>query len=126
MGEILVTQSSMPTLEEYVEEIRDIWDSHWMTNNGSKHKRLEEELKKYMDVEDITLFSNGHMALELCIQAMNLSGEVITTPFTFASTTHAIVRNSAKILCTLCPFSLSDYILQNCNIKTRILMSICT
>jgi len=104
MGEILVTQSSMPTLEEYVEEIRDIWDSHWMTNNGSKHKRLEEELKKYMDVEDITLFSNGHMALELCIQAMNLSGEVITTPFTFASTTHAIVRNNLEpVFCDIDP-----------------------
>lgn len=104
MEKILVTQSSMPTLEEYVEEIRDIWDSHWMTNNGSKHKRLEEELKKYMGVEDITLFSNGHMALELCIQAMNLSGEVITTPFTFASTTHAIVRNNLEpVFCDIDP-----------------------
>ena len=90
---ILVTHSSMPEFDEYIEEIKDIWESHWLTNMGSKHKRLQSELKDYLGVENIDLLTNGHMALELTMQAMGLTGEVITTPFTFASTTHAIVRN---------------------------------
>lgn len=89
-NKILVTRSSMPELEEYVEEIRDIWDSHWLTNMGEKHKNLQQQLKDYMKVENVELLTNGHMALELTMQAMNLQGEVITSPFTFASTTHAI------------------------------------
>ena len=90
---VFVTRSSIPELDEYIDEIKDIWDTHWLTNMGSKHKRLQSELKEYLGVENIDLLTNGHMALELTIQAMNLTGEVITTPFTFASTTHAIVRN---------------------------------
>ena len=90
---VLVTQSSMPEFDEYIEEIKDIWDTRWLTNMGIKHKRLQSELKRYLGVENIDLLTNGHMALELTIQAMGLTGEVITTPFTFASTTHAIVRN---------------------------------
>ncbi|MCM1498459.1 MAG: DegT/DnrJ/EryC1/StrS family aminotransferase [Clostridium sp.] len=93
MNSIYVTRSSMPTLEEYVDEIRDIWDTHWLTNMGEKHIRLQAELAQYLGVENVELFTNGHMALELTMQAMRLRGEVITTPFTFASTTHAIVRN---------------------------------
>lgn len=93
---ILVTRSSMPTLEEYIDEIRDIWDSHWLTNMGSKHKKFQAELLKYLGVSNIELLTNGHMALELSMQALNLQGEVITTPFTFASTTHAIVRNGLE------------------------------
>ncbi len=89
----MVTRSSMPELEEYIEEIRNLWDTHWLTNMGEKHRRLQEGLKSYLDVENVELFTNGHMALELTLQAMKLTGEVITTPFTFASTTHAIVRN---------------------------------
>lgn len=96
MKKILVTQSSMPSLEEYVEEIKDMWDTHWLTNMGPKHKKFQEELKQYLGVENIDLMTNGHMALELSLQALNLSGEVITTPFTFASTTHAIVRNGLE------------------------------
>ncbi len=93
LPQILVTRSSMPSFDEYVEEIKDIWDSHWLTNMGPKHQRLQKELESYLDVENIDLLTNGHMALELSLQALNLQGEVITTPFTFASTTHAIVRN---------------------------------
>ncbi len=96
MKQILVTRSSMPTLEEYVEEIRPIWESHWLTNMGPKHAELAEKLREYLGVEQIDLFTNGHMAIELTLQAMNLSGEVITTPYTFASTTHAIVRNGLE------------------------------
>ena len=101
---ILVTRSSMPTLEEYVEEIRDLWDTHWLTNMGPKHKQLQAELCKYLGVERIDLFTNGHMAIELTLQALNLQGEVITTPFTFASTTHAIVRNGlTPVFCDIDP-----------------------
>lgn len=101
---ILVTRSSMPSMEEYIEEIRSIWDSHWLTNMGEKHKALQAELQKYMGVPNVELLTNGHMALELSLQAMNLQGEVITTPFTFASTTHAIVRNGLEpVFCDIDP-----------------------
>lgn len=101
---ILVTRSSMPELDEYMDEIKDMWDSHWLTNMGPKHKQLQAELCEYMGVENIDLFTNGHMAIELTLQAMNLQGEVITTPFTFASTTHAIVRNGLEpVFCDIDP-----------------------
>lgn len=102
--QILVTRSSMPDMDEYIETIKDIWDTHWLTNMGIKHKQLQAELTAYLGVEKIDLFTNGHMALELSIQAMNIKGEVITTPFTFASTTHAIVRNGLKpVFCDINP-----------------------
>lgn len=104
MEKILVTRSSMPPMEEYIDEIKELWDSYWLTNMGAKHRQLETELKEYLGVEGVSLFTNGHMALELAIQAMNLSGEVITTPFTFASTTHAIVRNGlTPVFCDIDP-----------------------
>ncbi len=89
---IWVTRSSMPTLEEYTNEIASLWDTHMLTNMGAKHHQLEEELEKYLGVDDIALFVNGHNALECVIEAMGLKGKVITTPYSFASTTHAIVR----------------------------------
>ena len=102
--QILVTRSSMPKLDEYIEEIKELWDSHWLTNMGPKHKRLQKELCEYMGVDYIDLFTNGHMAIELTLQALNLQGEVITTPFTFASTTHAIVRNNLEpVFCDIDP-----------------------
>lgn len=105
-NKILVTRSSMPCIEEYIEEIRSIWDSHWLTNMGPKHKQLQSDLQNYMGVENVELLTNGHMALELTLQAMNLQGEVITTPFTFASTTHAIVRNGLEpVFCDIDPFT---------------------
>ena len=93
--QINVTRSSMPSFEEYCEEIKDLWDSHWLTNMGVKHKQLEADLKAYLNTPNVTLYTNGHLALENVIAAMGFpaGGEVITTPFTFASTTHAIVRN---------------------------------
>lgn len=101
---IQVTQSSMPNIEEYIEEIKDLWESKWLTNMGSKHKALESRLLEYLKVPNITLYTNGHLALEGVIAALNLSGEVITTPFTFASTTHAIVRNGlTPIFCDINP-----------------------
>lgn len=104
MDKIYVTRSSMPEFKEYVEEIRDMWDSHWLTNMGPKHVLFQKKLKEYLNVDNIELLVNGHMALELTLQAMNLRGEVITTPFTFASTTHAIVRNGLEpVFCDINP-----------------------
>lgn len=104
MSNILVTRSSMPAYEEYCEEIKELWESHWLTNMGIKHKKLQSELVEYLGVENVELLTNGHMALELSMQAMNLQGEVITTPFTFASTTHAIVRNGLEpVFCDIDP-----------------------
>lgn len=101
---ILVTRSSLPPLEEYVDEIRELWDSHWLTNMGVKHKAFQAALEDYLSVPHVELLTNGHMALELTLQAMNLQGEVITTPFTFASTTHAIVRNGlTPVFCDIDP-----------------------
>jgi dTDP-4-amino-4,6-dideoxygalactose transaminase len=101
---IQVTRSSMPDFEEYTEEIKGLWDSHWLTNMGKKHKQLEVDLKDYLDASNITLFTNGHLSLECAIAAFNLTGEVITTPFTFASTTHAIVRNGLEpVFCDINP-----------------------
>ncbi|WAG71653.1 DegT/DnrJ/EryC1/StrS family aminotransferase [Clostridium sp. CF011] len=104
LNSIQVTRSSMPEFEEYTEEIKDLWDSHWLTNMGTKHKQLEAKLLHYLNTPNITLFTNGHLALECAIAAFNLKGEVITTPFTFASTTHAIVRNGLKpVFCDVNP-----------------------
>ena len=74
---ILVTRSSMPSYEEYIEMIRPIWDSAWMTNMGDFHKQLEQELKKYMGTERLVLFVNGHMALAMAIQALELTARVL-------------------------------------------------
>lgn len=102
-----VTRANLPPFEEYIDEIRDIWDTHWLTNMGAKHNELEKQLCKRLDVPNISLFCNGHMALELVIQAFGLTGEVITTPFTFASTTHAIVRNG--LIPVFCDINPDDY-----------------
>lgn len=103
-NDILVTRSSLPPFEEYVNEIRDLWDTHWITNMGVKHQELKKELKEYLHTDNIELLVNGHSALEMSLQALNLKGEVITTPFTFASTVHAIVRNGlTPVFCDIRP-----------------------
>lgn len=89
---ILVTRSSMPSFEEFSREIEPLWETHWLTNMGVKHRELEARLQEYLGVPGVALFTNGHNALECIFEVMGLEGEVITTPFTFASTTHAIVR----------------------------------
>lgn len=109
MNTILVTRSSLPSYEEYCEEIKDIWDSHWLTNMGAKHQKLQKELEAYFGIPHVTLYTNGHLALENAIAALKLpeGGEVITTPFTFASTTHAIVRNGLTPV--FCDIKEDDY-----------------
>ncbi len=103
-NKIMVTQAVLPDVEEYVGEIQEIWETHWLTNMGKKHNELSEKLRDYLGAEHIELMVNGHMALEMALQAMGLKGEVITTPFTFASTTHAIVRNNlTPVFCDIRP-----------------------
>lgn len=104
---ILVTRSSMPDFDEYMAEIEPLWESAWLTNMGVKHRTLEAQLKEYLGVSNLSLLVNGHLALELTLQAFHLRGEVITTPFTFASTTHAIVRNGLKPV--FCDIKESDF-----------------
>ena len=101
---INVTRSSMPDFEEYCAEIRDLWDSRWLTNMGEKHQALEQALRDYLGCEHLALTANGHLALENLIEAFGLRGEIITTPFTFASTTHAIVRcGCTPVFCDIDP-----------------------
>lgn len=104
---ILVTKSSMPSIEEYVDEIKPIFESHWMTNMGPIYKKFQHQLIDYLGVPEMSLFVNGHMALEMAIHALGLrceGGEVITTPYTFVSTVHAITRNGLKpVFCDIKP-----------------------
>lgn len=110
---IYVTRPSLPEFSDYIEEIKPIFDSHILTNGGAVYKKFEQQLKEFLNVPNISLFVNGHMALELAIQALGLrgeekdAGEVITTPFTFVSTTHAIRRNNLKPV--FCDIRRSDY-----------------
>lgn len=99
----------MPKYEEYIEAIKPLWDSHWLTNMGTYHQMLENKLSEYLKVPNISLTSNGHMALEMAIQAFHFpeGSEIITTPYTFISTTHAIVRNGLKPV--FCDIKMSDY-----------------
>lgn len=124
-NQILVTRSSMPNYEEYCEEIKDLWDSHWLTNMGVKHKQLQSELEKLLYVPHVTLYTNGHLALENVIAAMNFpkGGEVITTPFTFASTTHAIVRNGLTPV--FCDINADDFTMDVTKIESLITDKTC-
>lgn len=120
MNQILVTQSSMPSLDEYMNEIKELWDSHWLTNMGVKHEQLQKELEEYLEIPHVALYTNGHLALENVIAAMNLpkGGEVITVPFTFASTTHAIVRNG--LVPVFCDIKEDDYTIDTQKIEKLI------
>jgi len=93
---INVTQPKLPDFDTYCDYLREIWNSKWLTNDGNLHERFKQGLKKYLKIDYLELFTNGHLALELAIKALNLKGEVITTPFTFASTTHAISNCGLK------------------------------
>ncbi|RGY98930.1 DegT/DnrJ/EryC1/StrS family aminotransferase [Clostridium sp. AM58-1XD] len=115
---IMVTKASLPPYEEYTEMLKPIWESAWLTNMGQFHERLKEELRGRMKVDGLDLFVNGHMALEMVLQAFELEGEVITTPFTFASTAHAIVRNGlTPVFCDIHP---DDYTIDESKIEELI------
>ena len=93
---ITVTSPLLPNLDEFQDSLKDIWDSKWITNNGSFHKRLEAALCEYLKVPYISLFTNGTLPLLTALQALRVTGEVITTPYSFVATTHAIWWNGCK------------------------------
>jgi dTDP-4-amino-4,6-dideoxygalactose transaminase len=93
---ILVTRPYLPPLEEFQEYLKDIWESKWLTNNGKYHQELEKALCEYLGVKYISLFSNGTLALVTALQALRITGEVITTPYSFVATTHALWWNNIK------------------------------
>lgn len=94
--QITVTSPLLPDLEEFNALLKEIWDSKWVTNNGSFHKQLEKELAEYLKVPYISLFTNGTLPLLTALQALHVSGEVITTPYSFVATTHSIWWNGCK------------------------------
>ena len=93
---ITVTSPLLPDLAEFHELLQEIWNSRWVTNNGQFHKQLEEALCKYLKVPYISLFTNGTLPLLTALQALHISGEVITTPYSFVATTHSIWWNGCK------------------------------
>ena len=117
---VYVTKSSMPPYKEYVEAIKPLWESHWLTNMGEYHQELEQKMKDYLGVSELSLMVNGHMALELTIQAMGFprGAEVTTTPFTFISTTHAIIRNGLQPI--FCDVKLEDGTIDEEKIEEKI------
>jgi dTDP-4-amino-4,6-dideoxygalactose transaminase len=101
---ILVTKPFMPPYEEFCEGLREIWDNQWLTNNGPVLNRYRGELKNYFETDNICLFNNGTLALQIALQGMGISGEVITTPFTFVATTHALYWNKIRpVFCDIEP-----------------------
>ena len=124
---IPVTHSSMPPFEEYCEEIRSLWDSHWLSNCGEKHEQLKDQLAAYLEVPHADLFVNGHNALECTLEALELGkdgrNEVITTPFTFLSTTNAIARKGlTPVFCDIKP---DDFTLDPAKIEALITPRTC-
>lgn len=120
---ILVTKSAMPSLQHYMEYLQEIWNTRILTNNGPLHTRLEKKLEEYLKVPNVTMFTNGHLGLDCAIRALNLKGEVITTPFTFVSTTHAISMNGLKPV--FCDIKMSDYTMDESKIEGLINENTC-
>ncbi len=104
---IYITRPVLPLLNDVFEKIQEIWSSKWLTNMGIQHKTLEKELLKYLEVDYLTLFCNGTIALELAIEVLNLTGEVITTPFTFPATVNSLHRKKLKPI--YCDINYHDY-----------------
>ncbi|MBI9061913.1 MAG: DegT/DnrJ/EryC1/StrS family aminotransferase [Marinilabiliaceae bacterium] len=93
---LYVTQPSLPPFDEFTEYLKDIWESKWLTNNGKYHQQLERELATFLNVPYISLFSNGTLALITALQTLRITGEVITTPYSFVATSHALNWNGIK------------------------------
>lgn len=94
--QITVTSPLLPDLSEFHEMLKEIWESKWITNNGSFHRQLEAELAKYLKVPYVSLFTNGTLPLITALQALRITGEVITTPYSFVATTHSLWWNGIK------------------------------
>ncbi len=95
-NQITVTSPLLPPLDEFVSYLQQIWDSKWITNNGSFHRQLEQALTDYLGVDYLSLFTNGTLPLITALQALRITGEVITTPYSFVATTHALWWNGIK------------------------------
>lgn len=93
---IYVTQPLLPPLEEFVPYLEQIWTNKWLTNNGPFHQQLEQELCEYLGVKHLALFANGTLALITALQALRITGEVITTPYSFVATAHSLLWNGIK------------------------------
>lgn len=93
---ITVTSPLLPKLDDFIEDLKNIWESKWITNNGDYHKKLEKALAEYLKVPYVSLFTNGTLPLITALQAMRITGEVITTPYSFVATTHSIWWNGCK------------------------------
>ena len=120
---VYVTRPSMPEYEEYIRQIKPLWESRILTNMASYHQQLEQELCRYLQTESLSLMTNGHMALELALQSLGLSGEVLTTPFTFVSTTHAITRNNlTPVFCDIDP---EDFTIDAAKLEAKISKKTC-
>ena len=101
---IFVTQPSLPPLDDFVVYLKQIWENKWLTNCGEFHKEFEQKLAEYLGVKYVSLFTNGMIALQVGMQALRITGEVITTPFTFVATTHAIHwNNCTPVFCDIEP-----------------------
>ncbi len=104
---IYIIRPVLPDLKDVNKKIVEIWNSKWLTNFGDQHRALEEELKKYLKVRNLSLFCNGTIALQLAIQVLELTGEVITTPFTFPATSHSLYLNNITPI--YCDINLNDF-----------------
>lgn len=93
---LTVTQPLLPPLEDFNKMLQEIWESKWITNNGQMHQRLEHELSQYLGVEHVSLFTNGTLPLITALQALRITGEVITTPYSFVATSHSLWWNGVK------------------------------
>lgn len=93
---IYITQPALPPLDEFIGYLKEIWDSKWITNEGKFHKEFEKQLAEYLGVKYISLFANGTLALISALQVLRITGEVITTPYSFVATTHALWWNGIK------------------------------
>src|SRR5208283_118007 len=95
-NKIYVTQPLLPPLEEFQPYLEQIWQSKWLTNGGPFHQELEKKLADYLGVDHLALFTNGTLALVTALQALRITGEVITTPFSFVATAHSLLWNGIK------------------------------
>jgi len=93
---IYVTRPFLPPFDEFCEGLKEIWENYWLTNNGPILNRFTQKMAKYFETDDVCLFNNGTLALQIALQGLGISGEVITTPFTFVATTHALFWNKIR------------------------------
>jgi dTDP-4-amino-4,6-dideoxygalactose transaminase len=105
---IYVTRPLLPDLSRVTEKLQEVWNAQWLSNSGSQHKQLEEQLTEFLKVPYTSLFNNGTIALMVAVQSLRLQGEVITTPFTFPATTHVLAWNNiTPVFCDIDPVTLT-------------------